>query len=76
MLQVIFISISRLPGVNVEQEDNARNTTLLQTHQPNSDTNSSPESNKKNNKKNNNFIINQSVNQGITVNLNFLNENE
>lgn len=59
-----------LPQINIEQEDNARNTTLLQAHSSDSDTNSSPESNKRNNDyKKNNIIINQSINQNIRMNV-------
>lgn len=71
------VIITGLPGVNnIEEEDNARNTTLQQTHLPNSDPESSPKSNKKNNtkKKKNNIHINQSVNQ-IIMNVNIFNEN-
>lgn len=56
-----------LPQINIEQEDNARNTTLLQTHSSDSET-SSPELSKRNND-NKNIVINQTINQNIRMNV-------
>ncbi|XP_071580558.1 uncharacterized protein [Temnothorax nylanderi] len=64
-------TITGLPEVNIEQEDNARNTTLLQTYSSDSDTD--PESNEKNNaEKKSDIIINQALSNTINMNVNVI----